>query len=469
MHIALIVIVFALVLGIMVLIHEFGHFIVAKSFGVRVEAFAIGFGPRLFGYVHKGTDYRINALPLGGYVKMAGEYTGTGAAATVGETEMAWSPDADRSHAGPADEFPSKPRWQRVCIALAGPFMNFLLAFFLLAGVYTQHHEVALYLEGPAVVDYVPLNTVMARSGLQPGDTIVSFNGRPNPTWASIEEDIAFDANRTLPFSFAHMGEVRPGELPTRLPGSAKEYDPQMLNQIGLVPRVQDGPIGVEDVQAGMPVAQAGLQAGDQIQSINGLHLHSVQALLPYLQDHKGAPASLQVQRGAQTLSMNVTPVLSPDSGSGEMSYHLGFQPAKLPTTVERLSLSKAFSESWKDNEHDSTLIMRVLKGMFTRQVSVRSLSGPVGMAQQIGYALSVGPWMVLQLMCTISINLGIFNLLPIPILDGGLILFLVIEGALRRDLSLEVKERVYQVAFVCLILFAAFVMFNDLTKLHHG
>lgn len=469
MHTVLIIVVFAIVLGIMVLVHEFGHFIVAKAFGVRVEAFAIGFGPRLFGFVHNGTDYKINALPLGGYVKMAGEYTGAGREATVGETEMAWSPDADRTGHGAPDEFPSKPRWQRVCIALAGPFANFILALFLLGFVYTQHHEVALYLQGPAVVDYAPLNTPTARAGLQAGDTLVSFNGRENPTWSSIEEDIALNAKRSLPFAFQHEGQVRTGELPSRLPGNANDFDPGTLPQLGLVPRMQTSAIGVEDVQPGMPVAQAGIQAGDQIQSIDGIQLHSVQALLPYLQDHKGAPATLQVLRNGQAFTVHVTPVLSPDSSTGEMTYHLGFKPAPVPTTVEKLPFGRAFAESWQDNKHDSTLILRVLKGMFTRQVSVRSLSGPVGMAQQIGFALSVGIWMVLQLMCTISINLGIFNLLPIPILDGGLILFLAIEGAIRRDLSLEVKERVYQVAFVCLILFAAFVMFNDITKLHHS
>jgi regulator of sigma E protease len=469
MHIALIIVVFAIVLGIMVLIHEFGHFIVAKAFGVRVEAFAIGFGPRLFGYVYKGTDYRVNALPLGGYVKMAGEYTGTGREETVGETEMAWSPDADRTGHGAPDEFPSKPRWQRVCIALAGPMANFILAFFLLGFVYMRHHEVALYLQGPAVVDYVPLNTPTARAGVEAGDTIVSFNGHADPTWSSIQEEIALHAKSSLPFSFEHAGQVRTGEIPSRPTGAGGDFDPQMLSQLGLVPRMQSAAIGVEDVSAGMPAAQAGLKEGDELLSIDGLQLHSVQALLPYLQDHKGAPAMLEVRRGAQTLTLRAAPVLSPDSGTGEMSYHLGFKPTPVPTTVEQLPLGRAFSESWQDNKHDSTLILRVLKGMFTRQVSVRSLSGPVGMAQQIGFALSVGTWMVLQLMCTISINLGIFNLLPIPILDGGLIIFLAIEGTIRRDLSLEVKERVYQVAFVCLILFAAFVMFNDIARLHHS
>ncbi len=468
MHIALIIVVFALVLGIMVLIHEFGHFIVAKAFGVRVEAFAIGFGKRLFGYVHNGTDYRVNLLPLGGYVKMAGEYTGT-SSKSVGETEMVWSPEADRSDFGGApDEFPSKPRWQRVLIALAGPMANFILALLLLGFVYTQHHEVAQYLDGSAVIDYVPASSPAARLGMHSGDTITQFADQQNPTWSEVMEDIGLHQNAVLPISFTHNGRTASGQISTRLANGPTDFAQDALVEIGLVPRMQDAGITVVDLQNGMPAERAGLKVGDEIVRIDGLQLHSVEALLPYLQDHNGAPDTIDVMRHGQPVTIQVTPERAAGS-NGQTGYRLGFQPDRVPTTVEKLPFGRALSESWKDNKHDSTLILRVLKGMFTRQVSVRSLSGPVGMAQQIGFALSVGVWMVLQLMCTISINLGIFNLLPIPILDGGLILFLVIEGAIRRDLSLEIKERVYQVAFVCLILFAAFVMFNDLTKLHHS
>lgn len=468
-----IIVVFALVLGIMVLVHEFGHFIVAKAFGVRVEAFAIGFGPRLFGYVYKGTDYRINALPLGGYVKMAGEYTGTSsrpgveAEHTVGETEMMWSPDADRSGHGAPDEFPSKPRWQRVCIALAGPFANFVLAFLLLGLVYTRHHEVQQYRTGPAVVDYVPRNTPAARNGMGAGDTIIDFNGKQNPTWDTVLEEVGLHLHRDLPVTFLHNGAPVSAVLSTHTGTDPAEFGEDALLDLGLIPQMQTGPIVVDSLTGGLPAERAGLQRGDRIFSIDGLRLHSVIALLPYLADHNGAPDTLEIDRNGQPLTLTITPQATSASATQPL-YKLGFGPAPVPTYVEKLPASRALAESWRDNKHDSTLILRVLKGMFTRQVSVRSLSGPVGMAQQIGFALSMGIWTVLQLMCTISINLGIFNLLPIPILDGGMILFLLIEGTLRRDLSLEIKERVYQVAFVCLILFAAFVMFNDITKLHH-
>lgn len=468
MHIALIIVVFALVLGIMVLVHEFGHFIVAKSFGVRVEAFAIGFGPRLIGYIYKGTDYRINALPLGGYVKMAGEYTGSPSSSTVGETEMAWSPDADRSHAGAPDEFPSKPRWQRVCIALAGPFANFILAFLLLGVVFMRHHPVDQYMEGQAMVDYVPSATAAARAGMGPGDTILSFGDKQNPTWGTVLEEVGLHQNSELPITFLHNGSSISKTLSTRIGSDPNEFGQDALADIGLIPKMQDGPVTVESLTGGLPAERAGLRVGDQIVSVDGLRLHSVLAMLAYLSDHGGAPDTIRLLRGGEPVSLQVTPERV-SGGSGPPVYHLGFGALPTPTQVEQLPVGRAFAQSWKSNKHDSTLILRVLKGMFTRQVSVRSLSGPVGMAQQIGYAISVGPWMVLQLMCMISINLGIFNLLPIPILDGGLILFLAIEGTLRRDLSLEIKERVYQVAFVCLILFAVFVMFNDITKLHHS
>jgi regulator of sigma E protease len=172
------------------------------------------------------------------------------------------------------------------------------------------------------------------------------------------------------------------------------------------------------------------------------------------------------VLRHGQAVHIALTPERMPGS-DGEVVYRIGFSPEPPPVDIERLPIGAAITQSAKDNLDDSTLILRVLKGMFTRHVSVRSLSGPVGIAQQIDLAVQLGFWTLLRLMSTISLNLGIFNLLPVPILDGGMILFLAIESIMRRDLNQEIKERVYQVAFVCLIVFAVFVIFNDITKLH--
>jgi regulator of sigma E protease len=446
MHLLLVLVEFGIVLGIMVLVHEFGHFAVAKLCGVRVETFSIGFGPRLFGWRRGDTDYRLSLLPLGGYVKMAGDIPG-------------------EQPTGDPGEFNAHPRWQRVLIALAGPAANFALSFVLLFVVAMCHHEVEQYLNGPAVVDYVPHGTPAAQTGLAAGDTITAFNNHANPTWMQIAEDCALNLHRTLPITFTHQGEPKTTSIRIDT-ASTDELTPDSMSEIGLVPQVQAGPITVMSVESNTPASQAGLQSGDQLVQIDSLRPHSVQSLLAYLQDRNGAPAAVTLLRGGRPVHVVISPERLPTGG--EIEYRIGFAPQPPPVDIQHLSFGAAIVQSTKDNLDGSTLILRVLKGMFTRHVSVRSLSGPVGIAQQIDLAAQQGLWALIQFVCIISLNLGIFNLLPIPILDGGMILFLAIESVMRRDLNQEIKERVYQVAFVCLIAFAVFVIFNDITKLRH-
>jgi regulator of sigma E protease len=216
-----------------------------------------------------------------------------------------------------------------------------------------------------------------------------------------------------------------------------------------------------------LPAAEAGIKPGDKIASIDGLHLHSVPALLAYLRYTAGKPASLVIDRNGAALPISVTPFLG-DGGDGTKYYQLGFHPVQPPVRVERLPLGKAMVASWKFNKKNSLLIVEVLKRLFTRQVSVKSLQSPIGIGQDIHEAAQMPGWMpLIQLISVISLNLGIFNLMPIPILDGGMILFLLIETIMRRDVNQQVKERIYQVAFVCILAFFAFVIFNDLTRLN--
>jgi regulator of sigma E protease len=437
------------VLGIMVLVHEFGHFAVAKFFGVRVEVFSIGFGKRLFGFRRGDTDYRISLLPLGGYVKMAGE--------TPGEART-----------GDPGEFSSHPRWQRILIGLAGPIANFMLAFVLMAGLYMMHNEVPNYMSSPAVTDIVPPDTPAARAGLQPGDRIVRFDADTNPTWEQVGMRAALDANSYVPVTVERMVNGQPQRLNLQLfVADASKGQNFELESVGLLPRVQDGPLGVRDVMPGNPAERAGLKAGDAIVSINGQLVHSVSAVMAVLQQTNGKPVNLVVQRGSQTLPMTATPIWG-DDGTGRMGYRLGFHPALAPFHVEQLPLLKAVKESVHVNLRYSGLIIDVLRRLVSHRSNVQQLSGPIGIARETGEAVTAPGWQpIIGTMALISLNLGIFNLLPIPILDGGMILLLLIEGVLRRDLNQEFKERVYQVAFVVLVLFAAFVMFNDVAKLN--
>lgn len=446
MHLLQVIVEFLIVLGFMVLVHEFGHFAMAKAFRVRVEAFAIGFGTRLFGIERGGTDYRLNLLPFGGYVKFAGDQPG----------EQASDPG----------DFNAHPRWQRVLIALAGPVANFILAFVLFFLAAHFHHEVSQYLNGPAVVDYVAADTPAARDGIRAGDTIQSINGHANPTWFQVLEEAALASNKTIPLSYMHDGKVISTTISTPPMDASGEPSETLFEDMGFLPQQQSGPIGVESVAEGTPAAQAGLQPGDKVVGIDGLTLHSVPTLLAYLKDHNGAPATLQVERKGQSLHLPVTPKKLP-GGNGQVGYRIGFATMPMPSDVVELPFAGAMRQAWKDCAENSTLILRVLKGMFTREVAVKSVSGPVGMAQMIDVAAHNGYWTLVSLMSMISINLGILNLMPFPVLDGGMILFLLIEAVMRRDVNQVIKERVYQVAFVCLILVAVLVMFNDITKLH--
>jgi len=445
------VIQLAIVLGIMVLVHQFGHFAAAKLCGVRVEVFSIGMGKRLFGIRRGDTDYRLSLLPIGGYVKMSGDVPGE-------------APSDDPG------EFNAHPRWQRVVIALAGPFANFILAFLLMTGVSMLHNEVQEYIDSPALTDYVPVNTLAAAAGLHSGDLIVHYDTLENPTWEQVAIRSLLNINRKVNLSFTHNGHRTDTTILVESKGGPEAFG---LDKLGLIPRMQSTPVQIADLEANMPAARAGLQPKDQIAAIDGLQLHSVPALLTYLQDRAGKPASLTILRGAtktspatQTLTIPIVPELA-NSADGPDRYRLGFVPFQPPVKVERLPLGKAMAASWAFNVKSSSLIVEVLKGMFTRHVSVRSLSGPIGIGQQVHQAVEMPGWMPLAgLMAYISLNLGIFNLLPIPILDGGMITFLAIESVLRRDINQQIKERVYQVAFICLLIFGVMVIFNDLSKL---
>jgi regulator of sigma E protease len=435
-----------LVLGLMVLVHEFGHFAVAKWCGVRVETFAIGFGKRVVGFRRGGTDYQINALPLGGYVKMAGEIPGEETSSDPGDLN-------------------NRPRWQRMLIAVAGPAANFLLAFVLMAGAFMFHHEVNENFSGPAVTDYISPSTIVAKTGIHSGDIIVRFDDIENPDWDDILNRTNLKLNQTVPFSFVHDGQRTNTTLFLVFKGSSYKFSMDSAFAMGLVPKMQNTPIKVETPTSGGPSDRAGLKPGDQIVSIDGLTVRSVEALLAYLQDQKGKPAVLSLLRNGQSMTLVIRPEIS-DSGDGTQAYHLGFRAFPPPSRVEQLPFPKALSASWDFNKKNSVQVVDVLKGMFERQISVKQLQGPIGIGQAVHDAAEAGWMPLVGTMAVISVNLGMFNLLPFPILDGGMIFLLLIESLFRRDLPMAVKERIYQVAFVCIVLFAAMVIFNDITKL---
>jgi regulator of sigma E protease len=360
-------------------------------------------------------------------------------------------------------ELNNHPRWQRMLIALAGPFSNFVLAFVLMAAVYMVHNEVNEYISGPAVTDYISPGSPIASTGIHSSDTIVHFDNVENPTWDDVGNHCLLNLNQTVPFSFTHDGQ----RINTTffIASTARTPDNFSPDSLGFVPKMQPTPVKVSSLMPGSPAERAGLEPGDQIVSIDAVDLHSVYTLLAYMQDRKGAHALIVVLRKGQPMLKSITPELTDEGGAKE--YLLGFHPVPPPVKVEKLSFAKSLSKSWDFTKKNSMLIKDVVKGMFEGHVSVRSLSGPIGIGQVVHEAAAAPGWTpLIGTVAMISINLGMVNLLPFPILDGGMIFLLLIEGAFRRDLPMQVKERIFQVAFVCIVLFAAMIIFNDITKL---
>lgn len=456
-----------IVLGIMVLVHEAGHFVAAKAFGVRVEVFSIGFGTRLFGFRHGDTDYRICILPLGGYVKMAGELGGDG---TMPVSSKAHDEDqADGPRILDPGDLNAKPRWQRMIIGFAGPFANFVFAFGLLTGFYMMHNQVPKFISQSAVLDYVPANTPAAKAGLQPGDKIIHFDSAPkDPTWNEVRIRAALDANSIVPVTVQRTvnGQVKDIQTQLHVIDPSKGQDFQLSNS-GLIPRMQTGPLKVAVVEPKFPAAKAGLKVGDQITAIDGIALHSVQAVIAYMKDHGKQPVTLSVLHDGKATQMTLTPKWGGD-GEGQMGYRLGIGFTPPPFNVEQMPFLAAARKSALTNYHFSGYTLDFLHRILTHHSEIQQLSGPIGIAQQTGEAVEQSSWQpLIGLMALISLQLGILNLLPFPILDGGMITMLLIEEVLRHDLKPEIKERLYQVAFVMLIVFFTFVMYNDISKLN--
>ena len=421
----------------MILIHEFGHYAVAKWLGVRVEQFAIGFGKRLVGFRKGETDYRINAIPLGGYVKMSGE-----------------NPMDQRTD--DPGEFMNHSRWHRFLIAIAGPAMNILLAVVLLTVVYMVHYEYPIYLDKAAVVQGVRRDSPAQQAGIQAGDRIIKIDGIENPTWEQVQPKVWLSPNQPLEITIQRGTQVLQKSVVPKAVTSS---------EVGSAGWFPEEPVVVGRLDPSLPAAKAGMKEDDRIVSLNGKPVPSIESMIETLQQTKNQPVDLQVERGGQTLGFHLTPVLSQTEDPKEQRYRLGFVN-KGVTKVSQLPFAQALSLSLEQNKKYSFMILELAKKMVQRKISMRAISGPIGIAQDAGYAAQQKGWTpLMELTAGISLNLGIFNLLPIPILDGGVILFLLIEGLMRRDISMTIKERVYQAAFVFLVLFAVMVIYNDLMK----
>jgi len=352
----------AAVLGFMILIHEFGHYITAKMFGVRVEVFSIGFGTRLLGWRKGETDYRISAIPLGGYVRMSGE-----------------NPMEPRT--GDPGEFLSHPRWQRFIIAVAGPFMNIFLALALLTGVYMVSFSRPIWANKTALVGYVIKDSAAAKAGVQPGDKIVRLDDGPlNPTWQQVIPQMVLSPNQPVKV------ELQRGTQTLTKTIVPEPTGPDQYGSAGWVP---DQPNVVTSLEEGLPADRAGMKLGDKIVAVNGRPVRSVPAIIDTLQDDEGKPATFTVERNGKQLNLSIKPELVLAPGEEDKRWRIGISCD--PDEVTQLPFIAALGQSWDDNKKSSYLILQLVEKMVRRQVSMRQMEGPIGIARASGEAAKQG------------------------------------------------------------------------------
>lgn len=449
------ILAFIVVLGITITIHEFGHFAMAKLLKIRVVVFSLGFGPRLAGFTRGGTEYRLSPFPLGGYVKMAGETF-----------------DEDRQ--GAPDEFLSHPKWHRFLVYTAGPFMNVTLAVLILSFSYLEGVYVPRYPKQPPIVGPVVANSLAQRAGLQTGDRILSVRGNSVKTWEDMEIALATAARDSLDVELERNNERL--RLHFDAPNT-EQVDPATLGFKFSIPKTI-----VSAVDPNSPAQAAGLKEGDEILSVqgNGKSGKDYDGILNIISASKGVPLRFEVRRLREvrrtgTIGQNAMPevpqmgetlhiTITPVEEKGRVL--IGFVP-EIPADLQKFGVGGAILQSIKRNYEMSALTFKIIGRIFRGSASVKMISGPIEIARISGSAARTGSARVFfGFLGLVSLQLGVFNLLPIPILDGGGLALLLIEGIIGRDLSLGIKEKIVQVGFVFLILLMGFVVFNDLSKI---
>jgi regulator of sigma E protease len=422
---------FAFVLGVLVFVHELGHFLMARWHGVRVLVFSLGFGPKLLKVTRGGTEYALSAVPLGGYVKMAGE-----------------SPEEQRT--GSPDEFLSKTKWQRFQILIMGPAMNIALAIVLLWVVLMQGAQVPVFLDQPPVVGVVTPDSPAARANLRSGDRILRVNGNDTPTWDDLDLAIGMKTDRDVQLTILRDG--REEQVSVRPEGKTRFE----IGDIGVLP---DTYPSIESVVAGDPAEKAGLKGGDQIRAINGERVVFSGDVQKIIARNAEKPMEMRIRRGGEDQTISVVPAKRGDIGMIGISIQNETRSFK-PGPLEAINLSV------RRNIEYSGLILQTLWGLLTGETSPRQLMGPVGIAQISGESAQAGWIALFALMASISLNLGLLNLMPIPVLDGGHILIMGLETVARRDFSMQVKEKMFLAGFVLLMALMVTVVYNDLTRI---
>jgi regulator of sigma E protease len=440
-------------LGLLIFIHELGHFLVAKAIGVGVERFSLGFGPRIWSVRRGETEYCVSIVPLGGYVKMTGEEA---------HGEDAIHPAAENLPIDPAKSFSTKPLWARALIVFAGPCMNFVLAAVIFSVVFAAVGVPVL----PPTVGRVPVDSAAAQAGLRPRDQVVAIDGRPVEHWGELEEAVARANGRALALTTLRDGTrqevtVTPRKVPVRTPFN----EPAEAWSIGARPYL---PPVVGEVRAGMPAAEAGLQPRDRVVALNGQPIETWDELAEMISTRAEETLTLRIERGGSRMDVSVTPRVEVERDA------LGKE-----TRVGRIGIATATSQTFKRSDPLSAVARGLARTWDVTAITIVSIwklvsgtipasniGGPLQISLVAGQQAQQGVVSYAFFVALISVNLAILNLLPVPMLDGGHLLFFAIEAVLGRPLSVRKREIAQQIGLALLLLLMVFALFNDLTRL---
>jgi regulator of sigma E protease len=432
---------FLIALGVLIFIHEFGHFLLAKRADIYVETFSLGFGPKLAGITRGETEYRLSLLPLGGYVKMRGEEPGEEGG------------DDPRS-------FANKGVWARTKVILFGPLMNLVLALVLMPVVFLIGRSEPVYLSAPPEISGVRAESPAEAAGLKAGDLIRTIDGKPTATWEEVLNKVI-----VAPGSHLTLGIERSGV----------ELDEDVV--VGELPEIKGGYLGVEPmlflgnearvdgVRPGGPAAEAGLKEGDVVLAFGGEPVGDWLDLTRIVNATEGKPAQMEVQRGEERLTVPITAARDEETGRWVIGITKDRQRG-VPMTVVRYGLLGAIVKGTEENLKLTSLTFDVLGRLVTLKLSYKVLGGPILIAKSSAAAAASGFTSFLYFLAFLSLQLAILNLLPIPVLDGGQLVFLACEAVRRRPLSIRVRNVAQQVGFALLISLMLVVTFNDIDQI---
>ena len=419
-----------IVLGILIFIHEFGHYIVAKLIKVKVEVFSLGFGPRLLGFKRGETDYRLSLIPVGGYVKILGEMLAS-------------------ESTGDPRELSSRSRGERLLVFLMGPLTNILFAYFLLTAAYVIGVKVPAYLDDPPVIGFVHPESPAAEADMRSGDLILRSEEREFDNWRDLSLFIMTSPGKEIELQILRNG--RTVNVPVKVGVESKR-------RTGIFGAFPKEPLVIGRLEKGWPAEHAGLKEGDVIVGINGRDCDSREEAMGMIGESAGVELLVKIKRGEEIFEKKMIP--RDDNGRGR----LGFI-RKERSVIKKYPLREAAGESFRECLNLTAETYRIVLKLLRRDLSLRSASGPLEIAVISGSAAREGMPVFIALMAWISLNLGIINLLPIPALDGGHIFITLVETVMRRDLSPRLKEVAIQIGFLFLFALMGIVILFDFLK----